>query len=408
MIMGMAIYLVLLPFLAPQPAALCLLCLTSLFALTQLRQAPVSWWFLLPVMPFLASNLLAVLRADSPVIAAGFFSFLLPGLILFVILSQDRKITAWACMQVFSVFALVMALSVLLGWLRLRIGAVQMQGEDIPQAALRLSHNVLLTVPNDVSVTAIFAAFPLGLLMQSARRATHVLALATLFITLLALALVRSRTGLLIAGVEILLAVCLQPRLLAWIVPLCLLGVAADAGLGLRSLAKIAFAGEQDFHGVEGRFGLWVAAWRMFLAAPLLGHGAQAFGPGHWAYLPSWAPRFPEGHVLWAHNLYLDLLAEQGIFGAIAFIILLAQPLCKAMRVARHGNAPSQRALGWTALSAFAGVLVAAGLELSLIRRYVPLTLFALLGFAMKLGTPEPVEPQRDSDRSELRRCCDR
>jgi O-antigen ligase len=134
----------------------------------------------------------------------------------------------------------------------------------------------------------------------------------------------------------------------------------------------------------------------MFLAAPLLGHGAQSFGPGHWAYLPAWAPRFPEGHVLWAHNLYLDLLAEQGIFGATAFIILFAQPLCRAMRVARHANAPSQRALGWTALSAFAGLFVAAGLELSLIRRYVPLTLFALLGFAMKLGAPEPGEPQRD------------
>ncbi len=396
-VLGAALYLVLLPFLAPQPAALCLVALAALFGVAGTPQMAASWRFLLPVLPFLASNLLAVLRADTPAIAAGFFSFMAPGLILFAIVAQDRRAGARRWMLVFSAFALVMALSVVLGWLRLRAGSALLPGEDVPQAALRLSGNQLLTVPNDLCVTAILAAFPLGILRQGAggaarARPGQVLALVTLLAVLLALAVLRSRTGLLIAGGEILLAGLARPRLLAWIAPLCLVGVAADIGLGWHSLDKLAFAGAQDFHGVAGRFGLWVAAWRMFLTAPLLGHGAQSFGPGHWAMLPGWAPRFPEGHVLWAHNLYLDLLAEQGLVGAVCFALMFLPALRHALVAARQGADTARRELGWTALMAFAGFFLAAGLELSLIRRTVPLTLFALLGFAVRLGAPTPAD----------------
>ena len=65
-----------------------------------------------------------------------------------------------------------------------------------------------------------------------------------------------------------------------------LLGLFADGFLGFPLLTK--FETVADF-----RFTLWLAAWNMFLDAPLLGHGPYSFGPLVTSYVHDLLPPQP-------------------------------------------------------------------------------------------------------------------
>ncbi len=74
------------------------------------------------------------------------------------------------------------------------------------------------------------------------------------------------------------------------------------------------------------RIPLWIAAWNMFLDAPLLGQGPAAFALLSDQYiselsLPSWVVRDGR-HMPWVHNLYLEGLADGGLLGLIAVILV--------------------------------------------------------------------------------------
>ena len=380
--LGLAAYLLSLPFVTPQAAALALCVVAFWFASTGLQTAVVAFSDLWPVLPFLAVGAISAVRAENPLLATGFFSFNVPGLILFVVAVADRRIDMRNWMRLWTLFSLAIAVSVLVGRLRLGLGAATLFGEDVPQAVLRLSGNTLLAVPNDVCATTILVAFPLGLLAAGAHRIERVAAVLAVVLALLAAGLVRSRTGFLIGASEMALAAVLRPGLLRAILQIILVAGLADAWFGFAGLQKLTLADPHDLHGVAGRLGLWVSAWRMFLSAPLLGHGALSFGPGHLAYLPDWAPHYPEGRAPWAHDLFLDVLAEQGVLGAAAFLCLVVPPVRGAWRAVL-------RLEGQIALCALAGLAIAACLELSFIRRVVPLLLFGLLGFAARVAAED-------------------
>lgn len=63
------------------------------------------------------------------------------------------------------------------------------------------------------------------------------------------------------------------------------------------------------------------AAWNMFKAHPLTGVGVGKFGSLYNEYKPPGAPKMSYVSVK-AHNQYLEILAETGIIGFIAFLIL--------------------------------------------------------------------------------------
>ena len=63
----------------------------------------------------------------------------------------------------------------------------------------------------------------------------------------------------------------------------------------------------------------WQAGWYMFLDKPWLGVGAGNYGDAYPAY---YVGPWPEalGH---AHNYYLNMLAELGIFGGLLLLLML-------------------------------------------------------------------------------------
>jgi O-antigen ligase len=170
----------------------------------------------------------------------------------------------------------------------------------------------------------------------------------------------------------------LRPRLA---LPFGLVVVAAtllmDGALGSPLLAKFA----QLWDGESGRLWdarlpIWSAAWTSFLSAPLLGHGLHTFD---YTSVDSINAR-------WAHNLYLETLAEQGILGIAALGCLLYCGL-SAARNLRRAQGAETRILGCGALAALAGFCFASLIELSFLREWVVIVLFALLGVISQLTT---------------------
>ena len=76
---------------------------------------------------------------------------------------------------------------------------------------------------------------------------------------------------------------------------------------------------DENFAVLE-RLAHWIAGYRMWESSPWLGIGAGNYGAVYGQYrLPLWEE--PLGH---AHNLYLNTLAETGLIGLAALIILWA------------------------------------------------------------------------------------
>jgi len=126
----------------------------------------------------------------------------------------------------------------------------------------------------------------------------------------------------------------------------------------------------------------------MFRQAPSLGWGTHTFGAlyqvtlSHVA-LPAWAPL--EGRfVPWPHDLYLEVAAEQGLLGLGALVAVLALGIRTAWR-GRRSAAPHARGLTASPLAALLGVAAAGVVELTLLRQWVVMLLFVLLGTATHL-----------------------
>jgi len=130
----------------------------------------------------------------------------------------------------------------------------------------------------------------------------------------------------------------------------------------------------------------------MFQDAPVLGQGPHGFMLHHRAYLdalqlPAWI-RIEDRVTPWAHNLYLELLAEQGVLGLATFAGLVVAGIVTLVRISRSRQA-DVRLLGAGAGAALVAFLTAAWIELSLIRAWVTIILFTLLGLLATLTRVE-------------------
>ena len=86
-----------------------------------------------------------------------------------------------------------------------------------------------------------------------------------------------------------------------------------------------------NFSTVE-RLAHWIAGLRMFAAHPILGVGAGNYDAAYAKYaLPDW----PDA-LGYAHNYYINVAAETGILGFVAFLALTAATLYLEWRVERH------------------------------------------------------------------------
>jgi putative inorganic carbon (HCO3(-)) transporter len=195
--------------------------------------------------------------------------------------------------------------------------------------------------------------FCLVFALRGADPALRTLSRWCLALASVALLLTQSRGGLL-AFVAMLMvsAYLLAPdrktrvRRLASVMVLCLMA-GAVAGFFFQRL------GEIDDYTAVSRLAIWGGAFTVFARAPVVGAGFGNLRP-----LMGGLLGLPEGWMGDAHNLYLELLAESGLVGFIAFSVLIVCALRAARRCVRQPRDEFMRIIGIAIFAAVCGVLV--------------------------------------------------
>jgi O-antigen ligase len=316
---------------------------------------------------------------------------LLPGVLLFFIVAEyfPRSEALYWLYLTCALLGLVLSLHLLRTIAKVGVGN--------PGIWIAAAHVPILLTPNDVTFLAVLSPLSLSLFALKTRSWMGGVALASFFLSALTICLLQSRVAL-----------C---TLLIAVVAVTALGY-VRGGLAFTVASVVLFVFIDWFHGFpivekftamrEARVALWLSAWSMFLDAPLLGHGPHTYLLKYRTYttqwrLPEWFPT-EDRLVPWPHNLYLEVLAEQGIVGLIALLFLFT---CGFSTIRSIQRAPpgEARLFGAGALAGLSGFCVAALLELSFLRHWVVIVLFLLLGIIARilpLLESEGIEPKEE------------
>jgi len=194
--------------------------------------------------------------------------------------------------------------------------------------------------------------FCIGFAVHARDRFSRVLGGTCFMFASLALLLTQSRGGLLAYVGILFLAACTLPQTRAargrWAAVMVLLSLGGwlVAGSIFQRLA-----GVDSFTEVT-RLAIWAGAGLLFAGNPVLG-----VGYGNFKNALTSAIAVPDGLMLDAHNLYLELLAETGVIGLAAFAVLVIACLRQACRMLSEPEEMS-KVVGFGVIAAVAGVLV--------------------------------------------------
>jgi O-antigen ligase len=364
--------------------------LATLAAVVGLKQPkPSRPLVVIPVLGFVASRLLSSMAAPDFPRSLQLLAPLLPALLLFFVLSEwvetQRQISVIFVSLTVVGFVLATTLLVV-SWL---------SGTGDSDAWARAVPSPLLVVKNDITVVAVLAPLALAVVSLRPLRLVRLIVIGFFVSLVTATCVVQSRSALLTTVVAIGCFTALTRRTTAAYrakVPLLLVGIVAvalvvDALVGFRFVHKAL----EDWQG-NGRLPLWAAALAMFHDAPLLGQGPNSYVLHYRTYLaalhfPTWMEIDPRV-TPWAHNLYVELLAEQGFVGLGAFLALGAVGLSMVKRINKCQRSDIH-CLGAGAGAAFVAFLTAAFFELSFIRAWVTIILFTLLGLLTTIARSE-------------------
>lgn len=195
--------------------------------------------------------------------------------------------------------------------------------------------------------------FCVGFALRGTDPVLRMLSRWCLLLASVALLLTQSRGGLLAYAAMLLVSAYLFApnrksgmRRVAIVLIVCLLA-GAVAGFFFTRLTEI------DDYTTVSRLAIWGGAFTVFARSPVLGTGF-----GNLRTLMGGLLGLPEGWTGDAHNLYLELLAETGIVGFVAFVFLITAALRAALRRYRNSQDEFGKIIGFAVFAAIIGVLV--------------------------------------------------
>ena len=140
------------------------------------------------------------------------------------------------------------------------------------------------------------------------------------------------------------------------------------------NLSSISWYGTSAQHRLQ----LWATAWRMFMDRPLLGQGLNTFMANYERF------RGPLEKGIWyAHNCYLQIAAELGIFGLLVFLWMIIR---MAISSVRSWKRIDDEFLRYTYLGLFCGIaafLMHSAVETSLYSLQLAVLFYFSLGLLM-------------------------
>lgn len=321
------------------------------------------------VFVFLISRLISTAVSESFSRSVRLGTGLAPGVLLFVLIAGHFRSPA-AIRLLYVTFASIgLGLSSAVLWTAWRSGRLS------PVSWVSDLGSPIIVVPNDLTFLSVIAPLSLSLAYRAPRTVVRAIAAVSFASSVGVTALAHSRVAMLTMILSVSLAAARVRIRLGIVFGLFLLTVAlvSEALLGFPLTAKF-------LSGEEGRIGLWAAAWMKFLEAPWLGHGPHTF-----VYTSA-----DHVTITWAHNLYLELLVEQGLVGLLALAVLLVSGVSAAWNTQRAALSDA-RHLGSAAFAGLIAFCFAALFESSFLRQWVVITFFALLGVIAQLASAKPI-----------------
>lgn len=195
--------------------------------------------------------------------------------------------------------------------------------------------------------------FCIGLAVWARDRFSRILGGTCFVLASVAILLTQSRGGLLAYVSILLVSACLLPRTrgarLRWATAVVLFSIASAlvAGLIFKRLAGV------DSYTEITRLAIWAGAGMLFAGSPILG-----VGYGNFKLALTSAITVPDGFMLDAHNLYLELLAETGVAGFAVFAVLVVVCLRHARRMLHDSGQEMTGIVGFAVIAALGSVLV--------------------------------------------------
>jgi O-antigen ligase len=214
--------------------------------------------------------------------------------------------------------------------------------------------------PNELAAVLV-AAIPICMGIAGTLRARPVLRLLTLGAALVCLAgtiNTLSRGGLLSLGAVLVAAVVFGGRWRPQAVALLLVTALGTLGYFV-VIAPLAAQQRVTSADSSGRTDIWTVGWRMVQAHPLNGVGSGNFQNAEVHYLQAPGTISQNGadlivtvpHV--AHNIYLELLADLGIPGLLAFLGVVVAAIGATIKAARMFRRNGDREMELIARSMF-------------------------------------------------------
>jgi O-antigen ligase len=359
--------------------------LSILVAMTNLKNRSVAILPLrFPILIYLVTTGISIFSSYDVGRSIQLSLPLLPAVLLFFLIAGYFNGTKDIRLLFFTFSLVALGISSVLLW------AVCMNKGMNPSTWVTGVGSTILVVKNDVTFLAVLAPFSLALLYREPRRLYGIVAVLSVLLSIAVVGIFQSRGAMLTMVASITcFFILIRPKIgltcgLATIVFVLLV----DGFMGFPLVERFG----QHWDGGSGRIPLWLSAWEMFLDAPLLGHGPHTFVLFYNSYLqnlslPSWLSVDPR-IVPWPHNLYLEVLAEQGIVGIISLGLLLSCGISAAWNL-RRAPFKDVQIFGYGAFAGIAGFCIAASFELTFLRQWVVLIMFTLLGAIAQLSTLE-------------------
>ena len=252
--------------------------------------------------------------------------------------------------------------------------------------------------PNPVMVASVLLTAPVVAHIWGSGRSRRGLALALVGLTAVVSLLTGSRAGWLAVAAAIVVVGSLPllsaehrhelvsvarsrtAQLIAILVAIVGAVTATVAGPGL--LQRVGAGGE------DLRTAFFAASLRMFESAPLVG-----VGPGTWAMLraPFTLAGEPDYYIPHAHSIYLETLAEFGLLG-VAAALVVALVLGRLVLGAVRDQDPARRRMGWAVLFISVYFLVHQSFDFYV---HSPALLFAFVIPIALLDATAPLERRR-------------
>ena len=278
--------------------------------------------------------------------------------------------------SIFSLLSLLISTTALLAFFTANSGG--------PLSWVKEISNVYVIVPNDLVLVSILIPFSVVLVFKKGKSAIGILAIVSIFLAMVVVIIYRSRIGMISSMTSIGCVILLlsRRRLIEILTASAIFLILVDWIQGFEIINK--------FENIwQSRLFIWIVGWEMFTDSFWLGQGPRTFGQLYFPYrnnldLPGWI-LVDDRWMPWAHNLYLEILIEQGIIGFFCFVMVIIFSLLALLKVLKS-EIENIRILGAGIFASFLSIIVAAFCELSFIRHWFVILLFSFLGLIHALS----------------------